>query len=46
MDHVEVWGLGPPVDQAEEKQKVKPRRPNLDIRGGKVDEDDLMSQLM
>ena len=23
--HVEVWGLGPPVDQEEERQKVNVR---------------------
>merc|ERR1719500_1747740 len=44
--HVEVWGLGPPVDADEEREKVRPRQPNLQIRGGDVDEDDLMSQLM
>lgn len=44
--HVEVWGLGPPVDADEERQKVRPRQPNLQIRGGDVDEADLMSQLM
>jgi len=46
IDHVEVWGLGPPVDSDEERQKVQPRQPNLNIRDGAVDEDDLMSQLM
>jgi len=46
ISHVEVWGLGPPVDESEERAKAKPRQPNLDIRGGHVDEDDLMSQLM
>ena len=44
--HVEVWGLGPPVDADEEREKVRPRQPNLQIRGGDVDEDDLLSQLM
>ena len=44
--HVEVWGLGPPVDADEERQKVRPRQPNLQIRAGDVDEDDLLSQLM
>jgi len=44
--HVEVWGLGPPVDADEERQNVRPRQPNLQIRGGDVDEADLMSQLM
>ena len=44
--HVEVWGLGPAVDQEHERNSVRPRKPNLEIRGGDVDEDDLMSQLM
>jgi len=44
--HVEVWGLGPAVDTDEERQKVRPRQPNLEIRAGDVDEADLMSQLM
>ena len=44
--HVEVWGLGPSVDADEEREKVRARQPNLQIRGGDVDEDDLMSQLM
>ena len=46
VDHVEVWGLGPAVDADEERQNVRPRQPNLEIRAGDVDEADLMSQLM
>jgi len=46
VSHVEVWGLGPPVDQAIEKESSKPRQPNLETRGGNVDMDDLMSQIM
>ena len=44
--HVEVWGLGAAVDADEERENVRPRQPNLQIRAGDVDEDDLMSQLM
>merc|ERR1712126_113859 len=46
IDHVEVWGLGPEPDMAEEKENVKPRQPNWETRGGHVDLDDLESQLM
>ena len=44
--HVEVWGLGPAVDADEERQNIRLRQPNLEIRAGDVDEADLMSQLM
>ena len=44
--HVEVWGLGPAVDADEERQNVRPRQPNLEIRTSDVDAADLMSQLM
>merc|ERR1712227_331486 len=43
IDHIEVWGLGPAVDADEERQNVRPRQPNLEIRAGDVDEADLMS---
>jgi len=46
IDHVEVWGLGPEPDQAEERSRAAPRQPNWETRGGHVDLDDLESQLM
>ncbi len=46
IDHVEVWGLGPEVDPSEERSKVNVRKPNLQIKGGGVDMNDLMSQMM
>jgi len=46
IDHVEVWGLGPEPDMATERANTKPRRPNLQTRGGDVDMLDLESQIM
>merc|ERR1719189_3454601 len=46
IEHVEVWGLGPEPDQAEERSRAAPRQPNWETRGGTVDLDDLESQLM
>ena len=46
IDHVEVWGLGPEPDEAEERSRAVPRQPNWEIRGGHVDLDDLESQLI
>ena len=46
IDHVEVWGLGPEPDEAEERSRAVPREPNWEIRGGHVDLDDLESQLI
>jgi len=46
IEHVEVWGLGPEPDSREERENTKPRKPNLDTRGGNVDMLDLESQIM
>ena len=43
--HLEVWGLGPETDPYREKSKLHVRKPNLDIRSGGVDMDDLMGQI-
>jgi hypothetical protein len=46
VDHVEVWGLGPETDADTERAKLHIRKPNLNVRSGEVDMDDLASQLM
>lgn len=46
ISHVEVWGLGPEPDRQTEQANARPRRPNLDIRGGDADMLDLESQIM
>jgi len=47
VSHVEVWGLGPEPDRQTEQANARPRRPNLDIRGGdSADMLDLESQIM
>lgn len=45
IEHLEVWGLGPETDPARERAKLHVRKPNLDIKSGNVDMDDLMGQI-
>lgn len=45
IDHLEVWGLGPETNPSRERSKLHIRKPNLDIRGGNVDMDDLLGQI-
>ena len=45
VSHVEVWGLGPAPDPYEERNNVSIRKPNLQISGGNVDMNDLLSQI-
>ena len=45
IEHVEAWGLGPEVDPSEEQSKSDIRKPNLQISGGQVDMNDLLSQM-
>ena len=44
--HIEVWGLGPAPDPSDERNNVTIRKPNLEIRGGNVDMNDLLGQIM
>ena len=46
LHYLQVWGLGPEPDEAEERSRAAPRQPNWETRGGHVDLDDLESQLM
>ena len=43
--HVEVWGVGPAPDPENERSNVKVRKPNLELKGGNVDMNDLLSQI-
>ena len=43
--HLEVWGLGPETDPDRERAKLHVRKPNLQIRSGGVDMDDLLGQI-
>ena len=43
--HVEVWGVGPAPDPEDERSNVKVRKPNLELKGGNVDMNDLLSQI-
>lgn len=45
FEHLEAWGLGAAPNQDSERSKVFIRRPNLAVRGGDVDLDDLADQL-
>lgn len=45
IEHIEVWGLGKQVDANEEQSKVSVRKPNLQIKGGNVDMNDLLGQI-
>ena len=45
ISHIEVWGLGPETDANREKAKLHVRKPNLKMRGGEADLDDLMGQI-
>ncbi len=45
ISHLEVWGLGPETDKDKERSKIHVRKPNLQIRGGQVDMDDLLGQI-
>jgi len=46
VEHVEVWGLGSETDPSTEQAKLHVRRPNVQIRSGDADMDDLMDQIM
>lgn len=46
VEHVEVWGLGSETDPSAERAKLHVRRPNVQIRSGEADMDDLMDQIM
>jgi hypothetical protein len=45
FEHFEAWGLGAAPDASAERSKVFIRRPNLSVRGGDVDLDDLADQI-
>lgn len=45
VEHLEVWGLGPQPDPSQERDRTQVRRPNVDVRGGQVDMDDLLGQI-
>lgn len=45
ITHLEVWALGPETDANKERAKLHVRKPNLQIRGGEADLDDLMGQI-
>ena len=45
FDHLEAWGLGFAPNPDQERSRVQIRRPNLSIRGGNVDFDDLADQI-
>jgi len=43
--HVEVWGLGPAPNPSDERNSSNIRKPNLELKGGNVDMNDLLSQI-
>ena len=45
FEHLEAWGLGSAPNPSQERSKVFIRRPNLAVRGGDVDFDDLADQI-
>lgn len=45
ISHLEVWGLGPETDPYKEKSKLHIRKPNLNVRSGNVNMDDLLGQI-